>query len=318
MSLFTASFEAPPVHKKATKLSEYEWLGAIPFIIVHLFPFFAFFTGTRWQDWAVCLALYWLRMFAVTGFYHRYFAHRTFKTSRFFQFIMAFGAMSGAQRGALWWAYEHRKHHKLSDLEGDPHDSRRGFFYSHMGWIFDYNGATDYRQVRDLAKYPELVFLNKVWALPSLVLGFTVWFFMGWSGLWIAFGLSTVLLWHGTFTINSLSHMWGSQRYDAKDTSRNNFWLALVTLGEGWHNNHHYYMNSTRQGFYWYEIDITYYVLKAMSWVGLVWELRPPPAKAYEPQEQLGYVAPTVAEAPAAAPALPAASAVPSVAAPAE
>jgi len=281
MSLFSVSFDAPTPRKAATKLTEYEWTGALPFIIVHIIPFGAFWTGTKWQDWAVCIALYWLRMFGVTGFYHRYFAHRTFKTSRLVQFLMAFWAETSSQRGAIWWAAEHRTHHKFSDLDGDPHDSRRGFFYSHMGWIFDYNGETDYRKVRDLAKYPELVLLNKLWFLPPTVLGVVIFLTMGWSGLFIAFGLSTVLLWHGTFTINSLSHMFGNQRFDAKDASRNNFWLALVTMGEGWHNNHHYYMTSTRQGFYWWEVDVTYYMLTLMSWLGLVWELREPPARVY-------------------------------------
>ncbi|MDX2055286.1 MAG: acyl-CoA desaturase [Polyangiaceae bacterium] len=281
MSLFSVSFEAPKPRKAATKLTDYEWAGAIPFILVHILPFGAFFTGTKWQDWAVCVALYWLRMFGVTGFYHRYFSHRTFKTSRVMQFLMAFWAQTSSQRGAVWWAAEHRTHHKFSDLDGDPHDSRRGFWYSHMGWIFDYNGETDYRKVRDLAKYPELILLNKLWYVPPTVLGVVIYLTMGASGLFIAFGLSTVLLWHGTFTINSLSHMFGSQRFDAKDASRNNFWLALVTMGEGWHNNHHYYMTSTRQGFFWWEVDVTYYMLTMMSWLGLVWDLREPPAKVY-------------------------------------
>ena len=266
---------------------EYEWLQAFPFILMHLAPFAAFWIGTKWQDWVVCVALYWIRMFAVTGVYHRYFAHRTYKTSRVFQFLLAFLAQTSSQKGALWWGAHHRNHHRLSDLDGDPHDSRRGFWFSHLGWLFYKTAETDYARIKDMAKYPELVVLNKLWAVPPLLLGAAVWSLWGWSGLCIGFCLSTALLWHGTFTINSLSHMLGSQRYDAKDTSRNNWVLALITMGEGWHNNHHYCMTTVRQGFYWWEIDATYYVLRVLSWVGLVWDLKPPPARVYDEKNML-------------------------------
>ena len=268
-------------------MSEYEWFGALPFILMHFVPLLAFWTGTRWQDWAVCAGLYVARMFAVTGGYHRYFAHRTFKTSRAFQFVLAFLAQSSSQKGALWWAANHRTHHKFSDQDGDPHDSRRGFWYSHCGWIFDDTAATDYAKVKDLAKYPELVFLNHFYHVPTVTLGVAVYLLMGWSGLFIGFALSTVLLWHGTFTINSLSHMIGKQRYASGDDSKNHFGLALITLGEGWHNNHHYFMGSTRQGFFWWELDITYGVLKMLSWVRLVWDIKAPPQRVYDPRAML-------------------------------
>ena len=222
-------------------------------------------------------------MFGVTGVYHRYFAHRTYKTSRVFQFLLAFLAMSSSQKGVLWWASKHRVHHKLSDMDGDPHDSRRGFWYSHIGWLYDRNEATDYGKIRDMARYPELVFLNKLWFIPPLVLGVAVWAIWGWSGLLIGFFLSTAVLWHGTFTINSLSHMLGTQRYDAKDASTNNWVLAIITMGEGWHNNHHHFMGSTRQGFFWWEIDLTYYVLRALAFTGLVWDIKEPPRHVFDP-----------------------------------
>jgi stearoyl-CoA desaturase (delta-9 desaturase) len=289
--------------------------GSIPFVLMHFVPLLAFFTGTRWQDWAVCVALYWVRMFGVTGAYHRYFAHRTYKTSRVFQFLLAFLAQTSAQKGALWWAAHHRDHHKLSDKDGDPHDSRRGFWYSHVGWLFAGTEETDYSRVKDLARYPELVWLNKLSLLPAVLLGFVVWLALGWSGLLIGFVLSTVLLWHGTFTINSLSHMIGTQRYAAGDSSRNNWFLAIITMGEGWHNNHHYFMNSTRQGFYWWEYDVTYYILRVLQAVGLVWDIKEPPARVFDPAVQLPRKgkapAPAVepAQAPAASPVTVAASA---------
>ncbi len=255
------------------------WYG--PFIAVHLLPLLAFVTGTRAIDWIVCVALYWIRMFFVTGVYHRYFAHRTYKTSRVMQFLLAFGAMTTAQQGVLWWAAHHRHHHRHSDQPGDVHSVRQdGLLYSHVGWMFTPRwSGTDYGKVRDFAKYPELVFLNRHWGLPPTILGFAVWLWLGWSGLLIGFMLSTVILWHGTFTINSLSHVFGYQKYETGDDSRNNWFLAIITMGEGWHNNHHYYQSSCRQGFEWWQYDFTYYILKAMSFVGLVWDIREPPAK---------------------------------------
>ena len=171
MSFLDVSYETPVRATTAKRLRDYQWVGAIPFILVHLLPLLAFFTGTKWQDWVVCVALYWIRMFGITGVYHRYFSHRTYKTSRWFQFVLALLAMSSSQKGVLWWAANHRTHHKLSDQDGDPHDSRRGFWYSHVGWLYDHNEATDYGKVKDLARYPELVFLNKLWFLPPLALG---------------------------------------------------------------------------------------------------------------------------------------------------
>ncbi len=260
-----------------------KWFGAAPFIIVHLLSFGALWTGVNTIDVVVCIGLYYLRMFAVTAGYHRYFSHRTYKTSRAFQFFMAFLAQTSSQKGALWWAAHHRHHHKYSDQPEDIHSPvQSGFWYSHVGWLFDDTAETDYSKIKDLARYPELVWLNKYWMVPPILLGFTVWAFLGWSGLWIGFMLSTTLLWHGTFTINSLSHVFGKRVYETTDDSRNSMILALITCGEGWHNNHHYYQASTRQGFRWWQIDMSYYALKMLSWVGIVWDLREPPQKVLD------------------------------------
>ncbi len=275
------------------RLRDYEWLGASPLIAAHLLPLLALFTGTRWQDWALCAVLYVARMFGVTAGYHRYFSHRTFKTSRVAQFLLAVLAMTSSQKGPLWWAAHHRAHHKASDQDGDPHDSRRGFWYSHLGWIYDRTADTDYGRVKDWARFPELVLLNRYWFVPPVGLGLAVWLALGWSGLFIGFFLSTVLLWHGTFAINSLSHRVGTQRYDTGDASRNHWLLALLTLGEGWHNNHHFVMSSTRQGFYWWEVDVTYYLLRALAAVGVVWDLREPPARVFDPAHQLALPPPS-------------------------
>ena len=255
------------------------------FILVHLLPLMAFFTHVTTFDWIVCISLYVIRMFFVTAGYHRYFSHRTFKTSRLFQFFLAFMAETSAQKGVLWWSAHHRTHHKYSDTPHDPHSMKLyGFWYSHLGWIIgpDYED-TDYNLIKDLTKYPELHWLSKYYLIPPTILGIAVFYLgvyvngSGLSTLLIGFFLSTVLLYHGTFSINSIMHKFGRARYKTGDESKNSLWLALISLGEGWHNNHHYYQSSTRQGFFWWEIDITYYVLKLLSVFGLVWDIRQVP-----------------------------------------
>jgi stearoyl-CoA desaturase (delta-9 desaturase) len=266
------------------RLSAKEWLAATPFWVIHLLALGAIWTGVTPAAAICCVVLYVVRMFGVTGVYHRYFSHRTYKTSRVFQFVLAFIAQTSAQKGALWWAAHHRHHHLHSDQPQDVHSPvQDSFWYSHMLWILsDSTSRTDYSRIPDLARYPELRFLNKFYLLPPILLGAAVFFTLGASGLFFGFFVSTVLLWHGTFTINSLSHVFGKRRFATSDDSRNNWLLAIITMGEGWHNNHHRFSSSTRQGFYWYEYDFTYYILKVLSWCGLVWQLRPVPAAILE------------------------------------
>jgi len=253
---------------------------AAAFFLCHVAPLGALWAGVSWQAVVTCVVLYFVRMWAITAGYHRYFSHRTFKTSRVFAFILAFVAQSSAQKGALWWAAHHRVHHKFSDKPGDVHSPvLRSFWFAHVGWLFADTEGTRWEKIPDLAKYPELVWLNRYFLVPPLVLGLAVFALFGWSGLFIGFFLSTVLTWHGTFLVNSLTHVWGSQRFDSGDQSRNNPLTALITLGEGWHNNHHRYQSSARNGFYWWEVDVTYYVLKLLSVFGVVWDLRPVPAR---------------------------------------
>jgi stearoyl-CoA desaturase (delta-9 desaturase) len=236
-----------------------------------------------WQAVVLCFGLLVVRLWGVTAGYHRYFSHRTYKTSRAFQFFLAVLAQSSSQKGVLWWASHHRVHHKLSDQPGDVHSPvQNSVFYAHVGWIFDDTEETRWDKIRDFAKYPELRWLNKYWAVPPAVLATACFLIAGWPGLFIGFFLSTVLLWHNTFLINSLTHIWGTKRFDTTDQSRNNMVTALLTLGEGWHNNHHHYQSSCRQGFYWWEVDVTYYVLRMLSWVGLVWDIRPVPERVLE------------------------------------
>ena len=262
----------------------------LPFLLIHAGCVAAIWSGISWQAVAICAALYWLRMFAITAGYHRYFSHRAYATSRVFQFILAFLAQSSAQKSVLWWAAKHRHHHLHSDTAQDVHSPRhKGFVYSHVGWIFyRQHDATDLVKVADFAPYPELMWLHRLELLPPIVLAGLCFLLAGWSGLVVGFLWSTVLTYHATFCINSLAHVHGRKRYVTGDDSRNNWLLALLTMGEGWHNNHHAYQASARQGFHWYEIDLTYYVLVALSWLGIVWDLKLPPKQVLRNEHRLG------------------------------
>ncbi|WXA91758.1 acyl-CoA desaturase [Pendulispora brunnea] len=257
-----------------------DWPRSIPFVAVHVAALVGVVVlGWSWRGFGLAVALYYARMFFVTAGYHRYFSHRSFRTSRAMQLVLALGAMSSSQKGVLWWAGHHRTHHRFSDQAGDMHSALRdGFLWSHVGWILSHkHQPTDTAHVKDLAKYPELVWLDRWWWLPPTALA--VGLFLAGSPFAFVWGffVSTALLWHGTFTINSLTHMFGRRRYATTDNSRNSATLAIVTLGEGWHDNHHYYPRCVRQGFLWWEIDPTYLVLRVMAAFGLVWDVHEPP-----------------------------------------
>jgi stearoyl-CoA desaturase (delta-9 desaturase) len=264
--------------------------SAIPFLLVHLGCVAAIWSGVTWPSLALCVGLYWLRMFGVTAGYHRYFSHRSYATGRVFQFILALIAQSSAQRSVLWWAAKHRHHHLHSDTVRDVHSPRHtGFLYSHVGWIFARrHDATDLGRIADFARYPELAWLQRFEILPAFILAIACFLIAGWSGLVVGFFWSTVLVYHGTFMINSLAHVQGSRRYVTGDDSRNNPLLALITMGEGWHNNHHACPSSARQGFRWWEVDATYYLLRLLALVGIVRDLKAPPARVLRNEQQLG------------------------------
>lgn len=280
----------PPARHQATTGDDIVYPSAIPFLIVHLGCLAAIWTGVSWPAVALCVTLYWVRMFAVTAGYHRYFSHRAFATGRVFQFILAFLAQSTAQKSVLWWAAKHRHHHLHSDTTNDVHSPRhKGFLYSHIGWVFTrQHWHTEFSQVPDLARYPELRWLDKAELAPAFLLGAFCFLVAGWSGLVVGFLWSTVLVYHATFCINSLAHVRGSQRYVTGDHSRNNLGLALLTMGEGWHNNHHAYQSSARQGFRWWEIDASWYILKLLARLGIVQDLKAPPESVLRNEQRLG------------------------------
>lgn len=287
-------------HADAASDAKFEFMNIFKqgvFWAVHLACFAALFVGVSWVAVAVCLGLYFIRMFAITGIYHRYFSHRSYQTSRVVQFLFALLGTTAAQKGPIWWASHHRHHHRHSDTEEDIHSPIvHGIYFAHVGWVLSSQFLEPRLElVKDLTKYPELRTLEKYNLVPPVLLGVATFFLGTWlqsaypqlgtSGpqmlVW-GFFISTVLLYHGTFCINSFTHLIGKRRFPSTDHSRNNLFLALITLGEGWHNNHHYYPGSERQGFYWWEIDISHYILTMMSWLGLVWDLRVPPPRVYE------------------------------------
>jgi stearoyl-CoA desaturase (delta-9 desaturase) len=270
-----------------------DWPRVVPFVAVHLGCLGAIWTGASTTAIAVAGGLYLVRMFAITAFYHRYFSHRAFRTSRASQFAFALLGASAVQRGPLWWAAHHRHHHVHADLPDDCHSPvEHGFVWSHVGWFLAReNFATRHALVPDLARFPELRWLDRYDAAVPAVLAMLLfasgeWLARtapalgtdGWQLLVWGFCISTVVLWHATFTINSLAHRFGARRYPTRDHSRNNAWLALLTLGEGWHNNHHRYPAAARQGFHWWQVDVSWYALRALAVLGVVWDLQSVPA----------------------------------------
>ncbi|MGH8109605.1 MAG: acyl-CoA desaturase [Arenimonas sp.] len=268
-----------------------DWIRVLPFIAMHFACLAVLWVGFSWFALWTAVALYVVRMFAITGFYHRYFSHKAFRTSRAVQLLFALIGAASVQRGPLWWAAHHRHHHRHADTEQDMHSPRHGFFRSHMGWFLTKRGfATNFGNIPDLANYPELRYLDRFDIVVPIFLA---------AGLYLlgslletsapqlhtngpqllawGFFVSTIVLFHATVTINSLAHRWGTRRYKTNDDSRNNIFLALITFGEGWHNNHHHFPGSASQGFKWWELDMTYLALKTMSWLGLVWDLKAVP-----------------------------------------
>jgi stearoyl-CoA desaturase (delta-9 desaturase) len=312
---FDADYTPHGADKMRAEPDRVDWMRCIPFIILHAGCVAVLWVGASPFAVWTAVAMYFVRMFAVTGIYHRYFSHKTYSTSRLGQFFLALWGATTVQRGALWWAYHHRHHHQHSDDEEDAHSPHvHGFLWSHIGWITSRrNFPTDYSKVKDLAKYPELVLLNRFDTVIPILLALAI-FGLGWvleiyaPGLgtnhwqllvW-GFFISTTALFHGTSCINSMAHLMGRRRFNTTDDSRNSFILALICLGEGWHNNHHRYQSSTRNGFYWWEIDITYYGLKALSWTGLIWGLKPVPKTILDEAARADHVA-TIAAAQRAA-----------------
>jgi stearoyl-CoA desaturase (delta-9 desaturase) len=265
---------------------------SIPLLFMHVCCAGIFFSKGGWQAWAIFGAMYIVHVFALTAGYHRYFSHKSYKTSRAFQFILAVLGTTAAQRDPLWWASHHRIHHQTADTQEDPHSpGRHGFWRAHIGWVMKRElMETRFDKVRDFARYPELLWLNRHPYAPAfflavmlLVFGCVLdrlrpsWGVSGAQFVFYGFFLSTIAVYHVTFCINSVAHLYGKRRYDVEDESRNNWILGLLAMGEGWHNNHHRYAVCARQGFRWWEIDLSYRILRVLQWLHIVWDIREPP-----------------------------------------
>lgn len=277
---------------EAARPDQFDWLAVGAFVIMHAGCLAVFLVGWSWTAVSLAVLLYLTRAFGLTAFYHRYFSHRAFKTSRWFQFGGALLGCLALQKGPLWWAAHHRGHHRFSDREGDMHSPHvHSVLWAHMCWFLTLsNKEVNARVIRDWMKFPELRWLDFYAPLVAVGYGAALYALGDLLSVRIpsletdgpqlfvwGFFLSTVALYHATYCVNSLAHLFGSRRYDTPDDSRNNWLVALFTLGEGWHNNHHHYPSSVRQGFFWWEIDLTYYVLVGFERMGLVWGLRPVP-----------------------------------------
>ena len=286
----TQNIPSPTEDPDAAPASDIMYPSAVPFVLVHLACFAAIWTGVGWRALTIGVALYWLRIFAIGAGYHRYFSHRAYETSRAFQLVLAVLAQTSAQKSVLWWAAKHRAHHSNSDTPQDVHSpSQSGFLYSHFGWIFDRrHDKADLSRVADLAAYPELMWLHRNEQAPAIALAIACFAAAGLQGLVIGFFWSTVAIYHATFSINSVAHVLGRRRYVTGDDSRNNWLLAVVTMGEGWHNNHHAFQSSVRQGFRWWEYDPTFYLLRLMGYAGLIWKLKSPPIEVVHNRRPLG------------------------------
>ncbi|MCB0272802.1 MAG: acyl-CoA desaturase [Bdellovibrionales bacterium] len=284
------------VFKKSQK--DFRVINLLPMLVMHIGAIVTvYLSGFSWVALGVCVLMYYVRMFGITAGFHRYFAHRSYKTSRFFQFVMAWIGTSATQLGPIWWAGHHRDHHKFSDTERDVHSPvQRGFWWAHIGWLWsDKYNKTKYENMKDFENYPELLWINKYFLVPPVVLAVAMFglgvflqnYFpaLGTSGLqMLAWGFfaSTVILYHGTFLVNSATHMVGKRVYPTTDDSRNSMWIALVTMGEGWHNNHHFFPSNESQGLEWWQIDMSHYVLTMLSWVGIVWDIKRIPRRLIE------------------------------------
>ncbi|HAF16028.1 MAG TPA: acyl-CoA desaturase [Blastocatellia bacterium] len=290
-------FESTTRNTRPLEQPPLDYSVCIQFLFMHLACLLVIWTGVSAVAVAVCVGLYIVRMFAITAGFHRLFAHRTYKTGRIFRSLMAFTGTAAYQKGPLWWSAHHRRHHLYADTDEDLHSPlSRTLWRSHVGWFLSRESqATDWKLITNLSKYPDLRFLDRFYSLPPALLALSMFLLgallqryapglgtSGWQMLVWGFFISTVVLYHGTFTVNSLAHVFGKRRFPTGDNSRNNLFVALITLGEGWHNNHHYYPSSERQGFYWWEFDMSHYILRALSWLGIVWDLRSPPANLFD------------------------------------
>ncbi|HEV3040300.1 MAG TPA: fatty acid desaturase [Candidatus Angelobacter sp.] len=255
------------------------WITAFFLIIFHIGAVAALFLFT-WQALALAVLLWWASVSLGIGIgYHRLLTHRGYKTSKWMEYALVICATLALEGGPIFWVAIHRVHHQNTDKEGDPHSPRDGGFWSHMGWIITgkalQNNAPELLPyVPDLRKDKFHVWISQWHWIPITVLGIVLFAVGGFPYLTWGIFLRTVVGLHGTWLVNSATHMWGSRRFQTRDSSRNSFWVALLSFGEGWHNNHHAHPQSARHGLAWYEFDPNWYGIYLLRVLGLAWDVK--------------------------------------------
>lgn len=251
------------------------WPTIIAVTIFHIVAVAAFFTFS-WQNLAAALVVWWIAGSVGIGLgYHRLLTHRGFKAPLWLERVMMICGTLAVQAGPLSWVTTHRMHHAYTDTDKDPHSPKNGFFWSHIGWILKgrsqtHDMKTHARYSPDLVKDPWNVYADKYYWVTSVVVGGILFAIGGWTMVVWGIFLRTVFGWHFTWFVNSVTHVWGSRRFETRDTSTNNALVAAVTFGEGWHNNHHAYPRSAKHGMRWYEIDVNWIQIKALEKLGLI------------------------------------------------
>jgi fatty-acid desaturase len=296
--------QADPQAKKDTSIN---WLTTMFMVIFHIGAIAALFMFS-WKALFVGLFFYWVAGSLGIGMcYHRLLTHRGYKCPKWVEYFLTVCATLALEGGPIFWVATHRVHHQLSDKPGDPHSPRDGGFWAHMGWIL--TGKTFHNKSVDLLAYvPDLrknkfhLWISEYHWVPMVVLGFVLLAIGGWRFVMWGIFLRTVLLLHATWFVNSATHMWGSKRFTTTDDSRNLWWVAYISFGEGWHNNHHAHPQSARHGLAWYEIDLNWYGIKTLEFFGLAWDVKLPKLGAAR-VPQIAKPKVTVPETEAAVPA---------------
>ncbi|KAL2463069.1 Palmitoyl-monogalactosyldiacylglycerol delta-7 desaturase [Forsythia ovata] len=259
-------------------LSDATSIGLV--VSVHLLCVFAPFTF-NWGAFWVAFGLYIITgLFGITLSYHRHLSHKSFKIPKWLEYIFAYCGALAAQRDPIYWVSTHRYHHQFCDTEKDPHSPIRGFWFSHSTWLFDNNSIVAKcgkpNNVGDLEKQPFYKFLERTYLIHPIGLGALLYALGGFPYVVWGMGVRTVFVYHITWLVNSASHTWGKQVWNTGDLSRNNWWLAMITFGEGWHNNHHAFEYSARHGLEWWQVDITWYVIRLLKAIGLATDVKLP------------------------------------------
>ncbi len=257
------------------------WFTTSIMVVFHLGAIAALFMFS-WKALFIALVVYWVAGSLGIGMgYHRLLTHRGYKCPKWLEYFLTVCATLSLEGGPVFWVATHRVHHQLTDKPGDPHSPRDGGFWAHMGWII--TGKTFHNKSTDLLAYvPDLrkdkfhLWISEYHWVPITTLGVLLLVLGGWSVMMWAIFLRTVVLLHSTWFVNSGTHMWGSTRFATDDDSRNLWWVAYLTFGEGWHNNHHAHPQSARHGLAWYEVDMNWYGIKTLQWLGLIWDVKLP------------------------------------------